>query len=169
MRRPLVVACLAACGGGTSAPPDAPTGCGVELSGNRDEATSSPASCPTLVPGVGATEGGTLLHFTIAARSLGGDLAIDIDLGPAPAPGSFASGTTELWSAMAVMEVPPGGACVFLAGNNTTPAGYFTLELATLDPHGELSLELAVLPRVEDDGAQTDCGPGTTEAVHITF
>jgi hypothetical protein len=157
------------CGGDPdTAPPDAAAGCHVELAGNSVETTTSPASCPSLVPGVGATQGGTILHFTIAGTALGGDLAIDVDLGPAPAPGSYASGTTELWSAMAVKEVPPG-ACVFLAGNNTTPAGYFTLALATLDPHGELALELAVLPRVEDDGAQTDCGPGTTEDVHIAF
>ncbi|MEO6773406.1 MAG: hypothetical protein ABI467_10315 [Kofleriaceae bacterium] len=167
-----LVAALGACDRSTEAPPDALAGCQVELSGNVLESISSTTSCPVLVPGAGATEGDTLLDFKVASQALGGDLAIELDLGPAPTPGHYASDTTALWNAMAARSVPPGGACLYLAGNNSTPAGDFMLELATIDEdtaHGELALTLFVLPRTADDGTPTDCGPGTTEAVQLRF
>ena len=79
----------------------------------------------------------------MTSQELGGDFTIDLDLGQTPTPGVYNSGTTALWTAMGVKTVPPGGACLFLAGNNATPTGYFVLELATIDQvtaHGELSL-----------------------------
>jgi hypothetical protein len=167
----VVLAVLAGACGGTEPPPDALAGCQVELSGNFMEAASSTASCPTLAPGVGATAGDMLLQFTVASQALGADLTIDLDLGRDPTPGVYTSGTTALWSAMGVKPVPPGGACLVIAGNNATPTGYFELELATIDAtaHGDLALTLFVLPRTADDGTQSDCGPGTTEDARIRF
>ncbi len=171
MKHALLPALVAVCGC-TDPPPDAPAGCQVELSGNLIESTTSTTSCPTLAPGAGSTEGDTVLKFTVTSQVLGSDFTIDLDLGKTPTPGLYTSGTTALWNAMGVKLVSPGGACVFLAGNNSTPSGYFTLELATIDQvsaHGELRLTLFVLPRTADDGTQTDCGPGTTEDVQIQF
>jgi hypothetical protein len=162
---------LGACGSGETTP-DALAGCQVELSGNVVESTSSMASCPILATGAGATAGETLLKLSVASPALGGTLTIDIDLGPQPTPGSYSSRTTALWSASAVKPVAPDGACVFIAGNNVTPMGAFTLDLASIDAstaHGTLALTMAVLPRTADDGTPTDCGPGTTEQAALRF
>ncbi len=169
MKRWLLISLVAACAD-TDVPPDALAGCQVELTGNFVE--SSMTSCPTTAAGVGSTQGDMLVQFTVASQTLGANFMIGLDLGPRPSPGAYTSRTTSLWNATGVKEVPPGGACLFLAGNTATPTGYFTLELAAIDDttaHGELSLTLFVLPRTEDDGAQTDCGPGTTEELRIQF
>lgn len=169
MKRWLLLSLVVACAD-TDAPPDALAACQVELGGNFVE--SSMTSCPTFAAGVGATQGDTLLEFTVASQALGADFMISLDLGQAPTPGAYSSRTTSLWNATGVKTVPPGGACLFLAGNTATPTGYFTLELAAIDDataHGELALTLFVLPRAEDDGAQTDCGPGTTEDLQLRF
>jgi hypothetical protein len=171
MKHALFIALVAACGS-NDVPPDALTGCAVELTGNIVEATSSMTICPTLAAGAGATAGDTLLKFSVASDALGGAFTIDLDLGRDPTPGPYSSETTPLWSAAGVKEVAPGGACLFVAGNNATPMGYFMLELASIDEvtaHGVLSLAMAVLPRTADDGTQTDCGPGTIEDARIEF
>jgi hypothetical protein len=167
----LVAVVFAGCGGSDGGP-DALAGCDVELAGNFAESASSMTSCPTLVPGAGATQGDMILLFTVASQELGGNFGIDLDLGRMPTPGVYRSDTTELWTASGVKEVAGGGACLFLAGNNATPAGYFTLDLAAVDdgtPHGDLSLTMFVLPRTADDGSQADCGPGTTEELQVRF
>jgi hypothetical protein len=149
-----------------------PAGCTVELTGNFDERTTSPKHCPKLAAGAGATRGDTLLQFEVGSRTLRGNIAITLDLGPVPTPGAYNSGTTALWSAAGTKLVPPDGACVFQASNNSTPTGDFVLELAAIDrttARGSLSLQLFVLPRVEDNGHQTDCGSGTTEDIRIAF
>jgi hypothetical protein len=171
MRHGPLIALLAA-GGCGEPPPGTATDCHVDLSGNLVESITSPASCPVLAPGAGASDGDTLLKFTVESRALDATLTIDVDLGAEPTPGTYSAETTALWSATAVKPVAPGRACVFIAGNNATPMGYFMLELASIDAlraHGELSLTLAVLPRTSDDGTQTDCGAGTTEEVAIRF
>jgi hypothetical protein len=155
---------LAACHG-----PD-PVGCTVELSGNFIETSTSSGSCPKLAPGAGATRGDTLINFAVASPALGGNFAISLDLGPSPTPGAYNSGTTDLWSAKGEQAVAPGGACVFLASNNSTPNGDFVLELSRVAPlHGTLALDLFVLPRASATGKQTDCGPGATETLRIAF
>lgn len=149
-----------------------PPACTVELAGNYRETTSSPQNCPTISLGAGASAGDTLLHFKIPSRVIHAAYAIDLDLGRMPTPGAFNSSTTELWSAVATKLVPPGGACVFQASNNTTPTGDFTLELSAIDraaAHGILAVRMFVLPRTSDDGAQTDCGAGTTEQLRVRF
>lgn len=146
--------------------------CTVELTGNYTESSSSAQNCPTLGTGAGASAGDTLLHFKLPSRALHAGYAIDLDLGKQPTPGAFDSRTTELWSAVATRLVPPGGACVFQASNNTTPTGDFTLELTSLAPsapHGALAVRMFVLPRASDDGALTDCGAGTTEELRVRF
>lgn len=149
-----------------------PPACTVELTGNYRETSSSPQNCPTIALGAGASAGDTLLHFKIPSPTLHAAYAIDLDLGRTPTPGAFNSSTTELWSAAGTKLVPPGGACVVQASNNTTPTGDFALQLATIDrttAHGVLAVRMFVLPRTSDDGAQTDCGAGTTEQLFVRF
>jgi hypothetical protein len=159
----LVAACT------SSAAPS--SSCAVELAGNFSETSRAATSCPTLGSGAGATRGDTLLKLDVASRTLGGSFAITIDLGPVPTPGTFNSGTTELWSASGIARHPPG-ACLFQAGNTATPTGDFTLDVTAIDhtrAHGTLAIRMSVLPRVSDDGKQTDCGPGTTEQLRVRF
>jgi hypothetical protein len=161
---------LTACGTSRSTPAEV-SGCNAELSGNYRESTWSPRNCPRIAAGVGATQGDTLLAFEIPSNALRGAYAITLDLGRAPTPGAFNSGTTDLWSATGTKPVG-AGACVMLAGNNATPTGDFVLDLATIDrtaAHGTLALRMFVLPRAADGGAQTDCGAGTTEQLQLRF
>lgn len=165
------VATLGACGGDAAAP-DALAGCTLSLSGNVREDAASMASCPTLAAGAGATQGDTLLEFHAPSAAIGDELVVTVDLGHEPTPGVYNSGTTPLWNASGVRLVPPDGACVYLAGNSASPTGSFVLDLASIDvtsAHGTIDLTLFVLPRASDAGAQTDCGPGTTESVELRF
>jgi hypothetical protein len=168
MKLVLAIAIAGACG----KPAAPPTGCKVDWTGNFAESAQSLKDCPTLAAGVGATAGDTLLQLAIPSRALHGDFAITLDLGRTPTAGTYNSGTTDLWSAAGTKRVAPGGACVFLAGNNTTPTGDFMLELSAIDRttlHGTLAVRMFVLPRASDDGKQTDCGPGTTEQLQVRF
>jgi hypothetical protein len=163
----LLLAALAAC----HAAPPVPT-CDLALSGNFAEASSTRANCPTLVAGAGATRGDTVFQLDLASRALHGHLAATIDLGPTPTPGAYNAGTTPLWTAKGLRTVAPAGACIVLAGNNASPTGTFVLAITAMDhatAHGTLDLQMAVLPRVGETGAQTDCGPGTTEHLHLRF
>ena len=168
----LVAAALFVTACGTSrSPPAEVSGCNAELSGNYRESTWSHRNCPRLAAGVGATQGDALLTFEVPSGTLRGAYAITVDLGRAPTPGAFNSGTTDLWSATGTRPVG-SGACVMLAGNNVTPTGDFVLDLTTIDrmtAHGTLALRMFVLPRAADDGVQTDCGPGTTEQLQLRF
>lgn len=134
--------------------------CPIELSGNLVEHAHA---CPALATGAGATAGHTMWNLRIPR----GEIAID--LGAAPTPGTYRAGTTALWSAMSTREIG-AGACIYRAGNTATPTGDFALELTSTKPlHGALTMTLAVLPRVSDDGKPTDCGAGTTEQLRATF
>lgn len=120
--------------------------------------------CPTLTAGAGAASGDTLLQLKFPH-----DGTLSIDLGATPTPGAYRAGTTALWSAMATRAVGKG-ACIYRAGNTATPTGDFALELSSVQPlHGDLTMTLAVLPRVSDAGAQTDCGAGTTTTLRARF
>jgi hypothetical protein len=166
MNRIIAIAAVAACKQSV-----APS-CSVELSGNYIETSHSTKSCPTLGSGAGATRGDTLLRLDIASSTLGGSFAIVIDLGPTPTRGAYNSGTTELWSAAGIAHHAATGACVFQAGNNATPTGDFSLDLTAIDrtlAHGTLAIRMFVLPRVSNDGTQTDCGSGTTEQLRVRF
>ncbi|CAN5214020.1 hypothetical protein BH11MYX1_BH11MYX1_04650 [soil metagenome] len=148
-----------------------PPTCQVTLSGNVEERTSSSEACPTLRHG-GPTDQDVILAFSIPSPALATSLGVQVDLGAMPVAGELGSETATVWSAVAIESVPPGGACVFLAGAMTTPTGYFTLRLASIDAaiaHGALAMTLAVLPRTTDQGVQTDCGASTTEVLEVAF
>ncbi len=149
--RLIALSLLAAC---SSPPPP----CAVSWSGNFVESAAGAAVCPTL--------SGQVLGFAIHSRSLGATLMIAIDLGAAPAPGSYSPATVGEWSAVAARGAGQG-ACEYAAGTGTTPGGTFTLELDVIDgaiPHGSLDVEQWV-----QAAAGTDCGAGDTELVSITF
>jgi hypothetical protein len=168
MKRAVVSLVVAACHHADAPPAD----CQVELSGNYVESSASQDDCPTLAPGAGATAGDTLLQFKLASPAIHSHFEISLDLGPSPSSGTYNSATTALWSATAVKPVAPEGGCVFRASNNATPTGDFTLELQAVEhatAHGTLALRLFVLPRTADSGAQTNCGPGTTEDLRVRF
>ena len=161
---------VTACGTSRSTPTEV-SGCNAELSGNYQESTWSNKNCPRLIAGVGATQGDTLLIFEVPSKMLRGAYAITLDLGRTPTPGAFNSGTTDLWSATGTKTVG-SGACVVIASNHSTPTGDFVLDLSTIDrttAHGTLALRMFVLSRAADDGAQTDCGAGTTEQLQLRF
>ncbi len=151
-----------------------PPTCDVLLTGNFDEATSSLAACPSLRIG-GPNDEDVLLAFAIPSPTLGTSFGVQIDIGATPVAGELSSETVTGWSAIAIESVLPNGACVFLAGATTTPAGYFTMTLASIDQndqtsaHGTLDMTLSVLPRTTDQGVQTDCGRGTTEQLTVRF
>ncbi|MFT3692060.1 MAG: hypothetical protein QM831_02885 [Kofleriaceae bacterium] len=114
-----------------------------------------------LQPGAGASQGHTLLQAHVD------DVAITIDLGAVPSPGTYNSGTTALWTGTATRD---RGACMLIAGNNSTPTGNFVLELSSVSPpHGSLAMTLYVLPRVTDSGSQAHCGERTTEQLDVRF
>jgi len=171
---------LAACGDDRALPaPVVDAGCGdacpatcdVVLTGNFEETTSSPAACPSLRIG-GPADENVILAFAIPSPKLGTSFGVQIDVGAMPVAGELGSETVAGWSAIAIESVPPQGACVFLSGGETTPAGYFTMTLASIDStsaHGTLAMSLSVLPRTTDQGVQTDCGAGTTEELTVNF
>ncbi|GEM_PF-2128172 len=174
---------LAACADNRALPPpvvDASCGdacpptCDVVLTGNFDETTSSLNACPSLRIG-GPTDEDVILAFAIPSPTLGTSFGVQIDIGAMPVAGELSSEIVAGWSAIAIESVLPNGACVFLAGATTTPAGYFTMTLASIEPtaptsaHGTFDMALSVLPRTTDQGVQTDCGPGTTEELTVRF
>lgn len=169
-----LTACLlvAACGDNRApAPPDA-AACAAVWQGNIDERDASSAQCPMVLAGAGESEGHVVLTFEAPSAALGTVLGIQLDLGAAPAPGAYTSETTRPWTALAIQSVADAGACVFTAGSNSTPAGSFVLDLDAIDAetaHGSLALILFVLPQTTEQGMQSDCGPGTTEHVELTF
>lgn len=175
--------CLAGCGDNRAAPlpePGLDAGCGdacaptcaVRLTGNVDETMSSAEACPTLRLG-GPNDEDVILSFAIPSPALATSVGVQVDVGVMPVAGELSSETVAGWSAVAIERIPPDGACVFLAGAGVTPAGYFTLELSAIESphpaHGILDMTLSVLPRTTEQGIQTDCGPGTTEHLHVAF
>jgi hypothetical protein len=151
------LATLAACGSAPAAP-DAAT-CTLALAGNFDEASSAPADCPTVAGGE--------LDFTLPSSAIGSPIAVAIELGAAPATGTYSSETIAHWRLVAARSVGVDGACVYSAGDEVTPHGSFTLVLTSIDAsaaHGTLDAILWV--HALDS---TDCGAGDTETVHVSF
>ena len=178
----LLVIALAACGDNQlPARPDAaphadaaPAGaCSVTLTGNITEDSRADALCPRLLPA--ATMGHTMIRFVVASKAMATSIGINIDLGAQPPAGAYSSEITPIWSALAIETTPAvNGACIFTAGSMSVPAGNFQLRVDAIDldagtVHGELALLMFVLPRTTEQGVQTDCGPGTTEALALTF
>ena len=165
---------LAACGDNTAAPadaraldaakPDAPFSCSATFTGNFSETDTLPGSC-AMVTG---SASGTTLAFAVPAQALGTDVAIQLVLGDPPVTGQYSSDSVASWSAMAT-EVHGTSRCFYVAGATAVPTGDFTLVLEAIDAmagiaHGQLMLELAVLP-----GAENDCGADNAETLALTF
>ena len=165
---------LAACGDNTAAPadappldaskPDAPFSCNATFTGNFSETDALPGSCAM----VSSSGSGTTLAFAVPARALGTDVAIQLVLGDPPVAGQYSSDSVASWSAMAT-EVNGTSRCFYVAGATSVPTGNFTLMLDAIDAvagtaHGQLMLELAVLP-----GAENDCGADNAETLVLTF
>jgi hypothetical protein len=172
MRAWLVVVVLASCGDNTQAPVDAPPPvrpdgpasmplCDAEFSGNFAESVPMQANCAMV-------SGTTMLAFDIPSYQPSMFVAIDLELGATPNPGAYSSESVAMWSATGTVMV--GNAkCIYAAGNAAVPSGDFTMMLDAIDPargaaHGQLALQLAVLP-----GAETDCGTSNMETLDLTF
>ena len=161
--------CSGACGDNRApaATPDAgPVPCVAHFSGNFAE-TSTSAACATIASGSAAPPQASL-SLSIPSTTLGGPVAVTIDLGSAPAPGDFAPESVPSWSARAFENVGMG-ACVYLAGNTAIPQGNFALSLAEVDAnagtaHGTLVLDQSVLAF-----PGTDCGAVDTERTAVSF
>ena len=158
-----------ACGDNRAPPaaPDAgPVPCVAHFSGNFAE-TSTSAACAMIAAGSAAPAQASL-SLSIPSTTLGGPLAVTIDLGPAAAPGAYTPESVPSWSARASANVGMG-ACVYLAGNTAIPQGSFALSLAEVDAkagtaHGTLALDQSVLAF-----PGTDCGAVDTERTDLTF
>jgi hypothetical protein len=173
MRRLLALATLAACGDNRVAPPDAPRAdaarspdapmlCSATFAGNFALSEMLPADCAM----VSAGSAGTTLAFSVAAQPIGTDVMIAIGLPDPPAAGTFSSDSVPSWSAMATQDIN-NAHCFYVAGTTAVPPGELTLTLDTIGAstaHGQLMLELAVLP-----GAETDCGSDNAETVALEF
>src|SRR5262249_9171691 len=134
--------------------------CGVELTGNFTESSSSPAACPTLAPD---DTGHQVLKFSVPSTTLATSFAITIDLGPTPSAGNYSSETLTAWNALAIEEVG-SGECIFRPGAPAVPTGSFTLALDSTAPHGTVRILNYVLALLG-----TNCGAGDTETLQVGF
>lgn len=165
--RPIAIGCaLAACGDGgraLSADATAPEpACNAQFSENFTETWAGLPGCANLDP----SDGHTTLRLAIPSRTLAAQLDIAIDLGAAPAPGTYTSESLATpWSADALHEFEMTS-CLYHAGAASVPPGTFRLALDTIDPraHGTLDLMLYVLGR-----PYTYCGETNIERVMINF
>ena len=166
----LVLAGLPACGGSGPTSPDAAleavAPCSAAFHDNFTETWTGPPNCAA----VETKDGTTTLRFAIPSQKLGAELAIAIDLGAAPAPGTYSSQNLATpWSADALHEFEMTS-CLYHAGTAAVPPGRFTLVLDAIDgapavrAHGTLDLVLYVLAR-----PYTYCGETNTERVIVTF
>ena len=163
---------LAGCGDNAHLAPDAPppahpdappppAACLATFAGNFAETISLGADCAML-------SGHTTLAFAVPSHHLDTSVEIQLDLGATPEPGMSSSESVASWSAMATQMI--GNAkCIYIAGATAVPTGSFTITLDVLDvpagtAHGDLALELAVLP-----GAETNCGPSNMETLDLAF
>lgn len=162
----LVLGCaLAACGNGGAALVDggAPEpACTAAFSENFTEAWLGLPGCA----GVDTADGHTTLRLAVPSQTIDAELAIAIDLGVAPAPGTYTSqNLATRWSADALHEFDMTS-CLYHAGTASVPPGTFRLVLDEIDPraHGRLELVLYVLGR-----PYTYCGETNIERVTVTF
>jgi len=169
--RLITLACLvvlAACGdNGRPAPADG-TGtavespCAAKFSENFTEAWAGPVNCAAIE----TVDGHTTLQFAIPSQKLASELAITIDLGEAPAAGTYTSQTLATpWSADALHEFEMTS-CLYHAGTAAIPPGTFKLDLDAIgeQAHGTLDMVLYVLAR-----PYTYCGETNIEHLSLTF
>jgi hypothetical protein len=155
---------LAACGDQQGAAVDAAaaTACTAAFSDNFAETSVGPANCAD----IDTSDGHTTLRFAIPSRTIAAPFAISIDLGLAPAPGTYtAQSLVTPWSANALHEFEMTS-CLYHAGTAAVPPGTFELDLDAIDAHahGKLDLVLYVLAR-----PYTYCGETNTEHLSVTF
>lgn len=171
--RLLVIGCaLAACGDNHAAP-DAAVGnspeppCTAVFSENFTETWAGPVNCATV--DTAGDDGHTTLRFAIPSRAIDAQFAISIDLGEAPAPGTYtAQNLATPWSADGLHEFEMTS-CLYHAGAATVPPSTFTLALDAIDAiaahaHGKLDVMLYVLSR-----PYTYCGETNIERLALTF
>jgi hypothetical protein len=158
---------LAACGDSHAASDaaDQAQPCLAAFTGNFPEQSTLDANCPALATDM---TGDRLLTFDLPSAMLGTSLAISIDLGAAPTPGTFSSETITTWNALAIQKVGAGD-CAFSAGSSAVPTGSFTLAIDTIDAtggtaHGTLTILAYVLALLGTDG-----GAGDTETIQVMF
>ena len=170
VRRALIVIALSigACGDDVIVPPDAAIECGASLRGNTADEVRGPKACAEVAAGVAESEGDVVVRFALPSTALASTVGIEIDVGAAPATGTYTPATSPRWSALAIREVG-SGACTYIAGSMQTPPGTFTLTLDRIDPaarvaHGALTATLSVLAYLG-----SDCGDIGTETVDIRF
>jgi hypothetical protein len=160
-----VLVAFTACGGGAAAPADAACAdaavcegrCVATFTGNFYDSSADAANCAELSP---------QLVLNIESPAIGSPLAISIDLGASPTPGTYSSETVASWTAVQARSLGDGG-CVYSAGSDVVPVGSFTLDLAIVDgatAHGTLDVLLTVHAL-----EATNCGAASTEAVDVVF
>ncbi len=154
--RPLVVLFMIGCGDNSATSTAA---CTTIFSGNLAAKVESPDACATL-----GADGG--FGVSVTASASGTTLMVSIELGMSPSATTYTSETVTDWAALAERTTSDGGGCVYAAGTQAVPTSSFTLVLADASdtPHGDLQLVQYVQAQ-----PQTDCGPGDTEMVDITF
>jgi hypothetical protein len=160
---------LAGCS--SSSASNAPSGCTAQFSGNMTESVNLPANCGLLSASADAgAAGGYVLNFQMSSPEIAG-LAITVDLGPSPSPGSFSSETVTDWSALGLNTGSTN--CGYSAGSASVPSGSFTLDLTSVQgavggasgtAHGTLDLEMYV-----HAPPATDCGLGDNEKLEVVF
>jgi hypothetical protein len=172
MMRAWLFVILASCGDNAMAPVDSPPPmrpdgpaptplCDAEFSGNFVESVPMQANCAMV-------SGTTTLAFEIPSYQPGMIVAIDFELGATPNPGVYSSESVAMWSATGTVMIV-NSKCIYAAGTTAVPPGAFTMMLDAIDTargtaHGQLALQLAVLP-----GAETDCGMSNMETLDLTF
>jgi len=182
MKPTMILLALAACGSGGNGTADAPScpdagpactsACVAVLSGNFAWSGESPGNCAQVGPGSGSAANDSVLAFSIASPWLDAPLAISIDLGAQPGPGTYSSETSTNWSALA-SRLAPGvgsdvqGECIYSAGAQAVPTGSFAMTLSWIEgtaAHGELRVQQYVQAQ-----AQVDCGAGDNETIDVQF
>jgi hypothetical protein len=156
------LALLVFCACGQSSPQGVDAGCRATFAGNS-AGSATVASCASLSTAADGGSDGTLRLDLPAATSSGVTWNVEIDLGDSPQAGDFSSRSASRWSALGIVG---SNHCVYSAGALAVPPGNFTLTLtaAGSDPHGTFHAEQWVQAPVS-----TDCGPGDTETIDLTF
>ncbi len=154
-----LVGVLTACGDNT-AHTDALTagGCTATFAGNFAETSTAPENCPSI--------GATSVTFMVPVQALATTLAISIDLGGPPTPGTYSSQSSGAWQATATQNLG-GRFCYYTAGSATGPHGSFMLTIDAVDgttAHGELAILQYVLA-----GLNAKCGTAENETITLTF
>lgn len=160
MRALALLGVLTACGDNTAHTGDAPAhdGCTATFTGNFAETSTAPENCPSVGP--------KYVTFMVPVQTLATTLAVALDLGGPPTPGTYSSQSSDDWQATATQNLG-GRFCFYTAGSATGPHGSFMLTIDSFDgttPHGELAILQYVLA-----GLNAKCGTAENETITLTF